>query len=752
MQQTPTEDKWLASLYWFTQHFAMQRHPAQLKTAVALDGGLLTQAEFVRAAELCGLHCEQASLAEIDKLPLPLLAVAKSKHKNTVSETDISENVSASEPLIIEAKHGDKLVVRYAALNAEGQERIAELNISDLQNTLYLLAPEKIVDARSRDLVKNTKRHWLWHAIQQVKPWYRDLLLASLCVNLLALIIPLFTMNVYDRVVPNQAVHTLWVLASGAAIALVFDWLLKQARTKVTDMAGRRIDVNVSSELFSKALGMRLEQRPKSAAAFSKQIQEFDSVRDFLTSATLATLVDLPFTLLFLIVIAWLGGPMVLVPLVIMTGIIIASLLLRGKLQKSIEEASRLSVQRQSQLLEQLQLLPETKQLNVEGLALKRWQQCVAALSDWNISARQQSQTLSHSILSSQQFVTIGLIIVGVYRIGEGLLSMGGLIAIVMLSGRAASSVNQLAMLLLKYQQTRTALDSVNQVMDLEQEAQPTQAMEVRQFEGSIQLEQVDFVYPDCERTALERISFHLARGERVALMGAAGAGKSTLLSLLAYQYRPSRGQLLFDGVDCRQWPVAELREHTAWVAQQPALIYGSLIENICLGQNSVNQDELRKAIVESGVSLFLDQLEKGLDTNVGEFGRALSGGQRQAVVLARALLRQSSLMLLDEPTSAMDQRAEALVIQNLKKLPRSTGMVIASHKPQLLSMCDRAIILDQGRIIADGPVDKLLRQRNRVRSVSVRPASTSPVSTSTKMQADGPIKQAEGKQVEPKQ
>jgi type I secretion system LssB family ATPase len=728
-------DPWLSSLYWFSQHYGLRRHPQQLLAGLPLVGGCLDANIFARAASQAGFDSHRACVTALKPDTLPALA--------QIHLPGSDEN-SAAEPVIVTALTANNVTFLQASANMSECQLSRDLFEHAIMAPLWWLAPSKVTDPRSENLAPSKQKHWLLQAIIEAKPWYRDLLIASLVINIVALAVPLFTMNVYDRVVPNQAFDTLWVLSSGVAIAIVFDWLLRKARSRLTDMAGRQIDVKISSILYSKVLGMTLENRPQSSGAFAKQIQEFDSVRDFLTSATLNTAIDLPFTGLFLLLIFWLGGPMVLVPIIAIMSLIGLSWLVQKKLKGTIEESSRLSTQRQAILFEQLQLLEDTKQNNAEGQSQQRWEQTVAALSDWQTKGRDYSNTLSYTVMNAQHFVTIGLITSGVYRISEGLLSMGGLIAIVMLSGRAASAVNQLSMLLVRYEQTRTAIAGLETVMQTPQEQHPAQAMEQKEFSGAIELRNVIFNYPDKESAVLEDISVKIKPGERVGLIGSAGAGKSTLLALLAYQYRSSGGAIYFDGIEAQQWPVNALRQQCGWVGQQPQLLFGSVLDNIAFGATQLDKTLLAQVIEASGIALFADRLDSGLETQVGELGRCLSGGQRQSVALARALVRQPALLLLDEPTSAMDRTLENQVLAGLRQQPQSCGMIIASHKPKLLQLCSRVIVLEKGRVIADGPTAQIMAQqqsnnlsgpsddpsprnnKHRVRSVTVTRKDTS--------------------------
>lgn len=583
----------------------------------------------------------------------------------------------------------------------------------------WLINHDQVLDQRSTSLHHKIPS-WIRPILNEVRPFYRSLLIGSLAINILAVIIPLFTMNVYDRVVPNAAIETLWVLSLGAFVAVVFDWLLKQARTKLADAAGRQIDVKVSSNLFSKIMGMRIESRPLSAGAYAKHVQEFDSVREFITSATLVSAIDLPFTLLFLLLIFWLGGLMVFIPLIAMTVIIVSGLILQRSLSESVEESSKYASQRQAYLVEFLNQIVELKQCNSEGKAQGLWEQTITQLADWQNKSRETANTLSHTVMSMQQFTTIGLIIAGVYQIQAANISMGALIAMVMISGRAGNAINQLSSLILKYKQTLTAIESVKEILALPQEAQPRVLASNLTITGKININQVSFNYPESQLLVLKEINLAVKAGERIGLYGKAGSGKSSLLALIAGQYQPTQGQVFYDDIEARQWSISTIRQASGWVSQSPSLFYGSILDNITESQTDINPTELANVLQQSGITYFIDRLESGLESSVGEFGRNLSGGQRQAVAIARALLRKPKLLFLDEPSSAMDEYAQNQLIHTLKNL-KNTTMFIASHQTSLLKLCDKIIILDKGCITNIASPQQLFSNKNsRLRSIKM--------------------------------
>ncbi|WP_120513014.1 type I secretion system permease/ATPase [Photobacterium salinisoli] len=704
----PLNDEWLETVIWFCRHYGLRCHPLKVTAGLPLEQGLLTEKLFIRAAAQVQLESGAIDKRHLGQATLPAVATSL-----------------AGQPLILVAKEQDQYRVHFPGQSTKEQSWSETQVLQTIQPEVWQVSAAPQSDSRVEDVKPAKQQHWFRAVLREVRPWYRDMFVASIVINLLALVMPLFTMNVYDRVVPNQAFNTLWVLSVGVLVVIVFDWLLRSARSSVTDMASRYLDNKLSAQLFQRVMGMQLEHRPQSVGAFARQLQEFDSVKDFFTSITLVALIDLPFTALFLLLIGWLGGAMMFVPVTVMLALLLLSAVMKNKIADTFTESGRYSTQRQAQLFDNLSSLTEIKQNNAEGLVQKRWEQTVVALSEWQTQSRYYSNLVSHSIMSSQQLVTVFLIALGVYQIAEGNLSMGGLIAIVMLSGRAAGSVNQLSMLLLRYQQTRSAIEGLNQIMDLPQEETPHQVIDRGEFKGSFAFENVSFRYPGSELDVLEALTVSIKAGERIGIIGNAGSGKSTLMALIARQLQPTHGQIYYEQLDANLWPPSVVRNAVGWVGQTPGFIFGTVYENITFGNDVIDEARLANAIELSGLNAYMPRLMNGLETQVGENGRQLSGGQKQAVAIARAFYRNPSLLLMDEPTTGLDKQATAQLFRTIQNLPRNISVVICSHQSSFLSLCDRILVLDKGRLVADGKPQDILsrhegRQNSRIRSVSI--------------------------------
>lgn len=572
------------------------------------------------------------------------------------------------------------------------------------------IRPEFRFDARTPEVGRVRGRHWFWSALAENAALYRDVLLAAGMINLFAIALPLFTMNVYDRVVPNQATDTLWMLAVGVAIVVAADALLRTMRGYFVDLAGSRVDVRLSAYIMERVLGLRLEHRPISAGSFAANLRSFETVRDFITSATVTAFIDLPFALLFLVVIAWIAWPMAL-PVLVGAAVVGAyALTVRHKMHELTETTYRASALRNATLVESLVGLEAVKALGAEGTMQRRWESTAAFLARVGAQLRLLSATTSNGALWAQQTVNVATIVTGVYLIGDNALTLGGLIACSMLGSRALQPIGQVTALLVQYHNATTAFASLDEILKQPVE-RPDGANFVtrRQFAGAIEFKDVEFRYPGQETPALRNVSLRIEPGEHVAILGRVGSGKTTLQKLILGLYQPSAGALLIDGIDLRQLDPAELRRHVGYVSQDASMFYGTLRDNLTIADRQATDEQVLRAAAVGGILEFVNAHPKGFDMIVGERGESLSGGQRQGVALARAAIREPAILLLDEPTGAMDHSTEEEVKTQLKAFSQGRTLVVVTHRTSLLDMADRIIVVDAGRVVADGPKERVI-------------------------------------------
>ncbi|MCL5967862.1 MAG: type I secretion system permease/ATPase, partial [Betaproteobacteria bacterium] len=571
--------------------------------------------------------------------------------------------------------------------------------------------PRTRYDARTPAVKAVRGEHWFWGVIAENRRLYRDVLLAAFLTNLFAVAMPLFMMNVYDRVVPNQAFDTLWVLSAGIAIIVLGDLMLKVMRSRFVDLASSRADVKLSAFIMERVLGMRMEQRPASAGSFAANLRAFESVRDFIGSATVVAFIDLPFALIFFLVIGWIA-PMMLIPLFIGAAVLLLyALAVQGRMHTLTETTYRASAQRNATLIEGLVGFETLKALAAEAPIQRKWEQSAALLARVGAQLRLLSASSGHTAAFVQGSVTIAIVILGVYLIGARELTMGGLIACSMLASRAMAPIGQVAGLLVQYHTASTALSSLEEVMQREVERPDGANFITRgRIEGAIEFKDVSFNYPGRSNASLRNVSFRLKAGERVAILGRIGSGKTTLEKLILGLYRPTSGAVLIDGIDLRQLDPAELRRHIGYVQQDVMLFYGSLRDNITLGAPLADDADVLKAATLSGIVELVNQHPQGFDMLVGERGESLSGGQRQGVAIARAVINDPSILLLDEPTSSMDHSSEEDIKKRLQQFVPGKTVVLVSHRTSLLDLVERIIVMDAGRIVADGPKEQVIQ------------------------------------------
>lgn len=680
----------------------------------------ITPGLFVRAAERANMRAKlvERSLPALCINPmLPCILILDGGQSCIVEDILYPKNKKPARKGDKEAKVSTETMFRVTF--PEDPDHKKDVPVKDLMRIytghFFLLTPVARSDDRAGPAAINQKREWFKTPLLANKSIYREVILAAIVINLLALASPLFVMNVYDRVVPNNAFHTLWVLAAGITLAYFFDFWLKNLRSTFLDIAGRRADIRISSNIFEHVMGMKLASRPASVGVLTSNMREFETIRDFFTSATLTSLIDLPFALLFLTIIWVIAGPVAFVPLAAMPLVLIVGWLLQRSLLKVIQSTMAESALKNALLFESLTGLETVKVQAAEGHMQRKWEELTEASAKSSLKIKKISSFAMNWAMFIQQLTSVGIIIVGTFLISEGEMSMGALIASVMLSGRALAPLGQVAGLLTRLNQTIESYGNLDELMH-----KPIERPADRHFtsldtvEGDIDFRGVTFHYPDQTVPALNNININIKPGEHVGIIGAVGSGKTTLQRLLMNLYEPSNGAIMLDGTDVRQIDPGDLRRNIGVVQQNPQLFYGSVRENITMGHETANERSLTRAANLSGVMDFLKDTQYGLDTPVGERGEALSGGQQQAIAVARALLYDPPIMILDEPTASMDPASENRLLKRLHVLTQNRTVILITHKGSMLSLVDKLILMDRGKVLAYGPKEEVIDRLRR--------------------------------------
>ena len=607
-------------------------------------------------------------------------------------------------------RDGDKYVVSHPELGGSSMEMSAAELSAQYTGLVCFVRPQFRFDARAPEVAKVRERHWFWAAIMENRRMYRDALIAALLINIFAMAMPLFTMNVYDRVVPNNAVETLWVLAIGITLVVIFNMILSTARSHVVDSASKRVDVRLSAQIMERVLDLRMEGRPVSVGSFAANLRSFESIRDFIASATITTLVDLPFILLFLLALAWISPWMILPPLVAIVLILLVSLAAQARMESLTMASFQASSQRNATLVEALTGLESVKTLNAQGSIQRNWERATEFIALTGGKLKLISSSTVGFVQAVQQLVSISVVIIGVYQAQESAISMGGIIAASMIAGRCLAPLGQVAGLLMQYQNARTSLGSIDNYMKLPIE-RPAEAEFLHRpvFHGGIEFRDVTFSYPGSKQPVLKKVSFKLQPGEKVGIIGRIGSGKTTLEKLALALYQPTEGAVLLDGVDVRQIDPADVRRAIGHVPQDPLLFYGSLKHNLAMGAPYADDASILAAANMAGVTDFANLHPDGFDMVIGERGESLTGGQRQSVAVARALINDPPILLLDEPSSNMDHQSEAQLRKRLGEASATKTILLVTHRTALLDLVDRLIVIDNGHIVADGPKEQVV-------------------------------------------
>ena len=689
-------DPLLGALVVITRLYRRPMTAEALTAGLPLDDKPLTPELLVRAADRAGLHAavRRRTLHELSPRILPAILVMKDG--DALVLTAIDHAAGEAEVILPELPEGRR------HLPLDELER-------DYAGYVILFTEQAAGETRRPELV-SSDGHWFWSTLWRNRRIYRDVIVASIVINLFVLANPLFIMNVYDRIVPNNAVESLWTLAIGVTVMYLFDYGLKYLRNYFLEVAGKKADVIMSARLFEQTLGLTMAARPDRVGVFANHLREFDTIRSFFTSGTIATLVDLPFVVLFLTVIWIIGGPIALVPLIVILVILLYSLLMRQPIQRAVEASYEASAQKNAVLIEALNSLETIKALGLEAHSQWKWEQAVGQIAQTSLRARLMQSNIGRFTGLMQQITTVLVVLAGVYLIKDNQMSMGALIASVMLSQRAIAPMGQFANLVTSYLQTRTALDQLNDLMQ-----KPVERPKGKRFiqpatvRGKIEFERVSFTYPGDSKPALREVSFVIEPGEHVGIIGRIGSGKSTIEKLILGLYPPDDGMIRIDDIDIQQIDPAALRRHISYVPQDIQLFKGSVWDNISCRAPYIEDEHVLEAARIAGVDDFIRQHPSGYDLDISEGGASLSGGQKQSIAVARALLLDTPIYLLDEPTNAMDARTEQAFLQRLKPRLKGRTTIVVTHKMSLLTLVDRLIVMDGGRVVADGAKEIVL-------------------------------------------
>lgn len=651
-------------------------------------------------------------------------------YENQLSERTLDSIPAQSAPVLILTTDGGAVVASeirqvgasrvYTLMHDDGSTHTvshAEMEQRYLGYCWFVkIKPEQ--DNRSELPEYTMGKAWFWKVIWRFRRYYYQVIVATVLINVLALIGSLYVMNVYDRVIPNRAYETLWVLSIGVLLANLFEFLARTVRARLTDVAGKKADLIISSAIFRRVMQIDLSQKPASSGSYANNLREFESVRDFMTSASLLTLVDLPFVILFVVVMFVIAGPLALVPLLTIPIVVAAGLAAQRPLAQSINASMREGSQRQGLAVEAIEGIETLKTNNASNWAQQRWERYTASTAAASMKQKDISNLVMNFATLVQQANTVFLVLYGTYLIHnenvEARITMGALIATVILSGRALAPLAQVASLMIRFQQARTALQGLNSVVERKIERDPQRSyISPTHIKGDLAFDNVSFQYMEKGPMACKDMKFHVRAGERVGVLGRIGSGKSTMLRLAAGLYEPRQGHVLLDGIDIRQIDPNDVRTHVSLLGQQPRLFLGTLRENLELGRmDRLSTDEdLLAALRRFGLDRMVQGHPQGLNMPLGEDGHGLSGGQKQLVGLTRLTLRDPKVVLLDEPTSGLDQMSETFALRAMADWCKGRTLIVVTHRPQVLSIVDRIIVIEGGQVVMDGPRDAVLQR-----------------------------------------
>jgi ATP-binding cassette, subfamily C, bacterial LapB len=723
-------DALLHSLVFLTRHHGKERSAQSLMDGMPLDG-ILGPDQAVRVMRAAGYNAGlmQRAIGDINALLLPAVLLLKNGDACVLVKRMDSRRDGS--PLCQVIMPGTEFHT-CAATEAELDEEY--LGFALVATPL----PEQAAHAHGHEqTLLDADGHWLWGTLRRFIPYYRSSMIASLLSNVLMLVSGLVTSVVYDKVIPHQAFVTLWSLAAGAGVAILFDLVSRQLRSHLIDMAGKKADLIIGSLLFRQTLAVRMEHRPESAGTYAHHIAQVEVVREFFAGATLSALSDLPFVALFVGMTFIIGGPLGWVLVLVIPLLIGLAVGIQTSLRRAMSANLAHVADLQGVVVEAVEGLEDLKATGAQGRFLQRYEGATAAAAETALRARWMSGWTSNISMIAQQGVTLVMLVWGVYLIHDGVITGGALIGAVMYGGRAIAPLNSVVGLATRYQGARAAMMSLDQLMN-----KPTEREKGRSYvtghhvTGRLALNDLSFAYPKTNDApapdVLKNVTIRIAEGERIAILGRIGSGKSTVLRLMAGLYQPTQGMVEVDGIDLRQIDPADYRQRVGFVSQEPRLFKGTLRDNVMMGRPNLDSMRLAEVARVTGLDRVIAAHPQGWELAVGEMGGLLSGGQRQLVALARCLVTKPQILLMDEPTSSMDAQSEVMFLRQLKQAAGTRTLVMVTHRPAVLELVDRIIVVDAGKVVLDGPKAAVLAAL-----AGVRPAAPAAPESTERPQAD---------------
>lgn len=574
------------------------------------------------------------------------------------------------------------------------------------------------VDERVDSYIAPHREHWFRTIAFKDLGAYSHVMLASLVANVLALGGVMFSMQVYDRVVPSKSFNTLYVLFIGVLLAALFDFIMRRLRTRIIDIVGKRTDMRISDLVFGHALRVKNQARPTSTGTFIAQLRDLEQVRELLTSTTVAAVADLPFFLLFLFIFWMIGGPLVFIPITALVLLLLPGLLVQGKLRAAANEAMRESSLRNAMLVEAVQGIEDIKTLQAEDHFQQRWNHYNAVSAEGQLRLRSITNGLAAWSHSIQTGTFAAVVFVGAPIVMEGDMTTGSLVACSILGSRMMAPMAQLTQILGRFQQARVGLKSIDAILQMPSDHPATETrVSAPNLRGAYRIKGAVFHYGAAAgKPALVIGDFAIAAGEKVAVLGKNGAGKSTLLMAMSAMIEPAAGEILLDDLALSQIDPSDVRRHVGLLTQDTRLFHGTIRENVTLGALHAPETALLEVLAMTGADDFVRKLPRGLDHPILEGGRGLSGGQKQALLLARLLIRDPAVVLLDEPTAAMDEATERQFIARFQTWSAGRTVVVATHRMRVLDLVQRIVVVEGGQVALDGSKEEVL---NTLRGVT---------------------------------